>query len=334
MSPCRDLANQALPRETTKSGKIVVVLNGFENLGLRSPPGVLQDGSPQLPSQERTLRSVHRLRHAARERAEEAALRVPWPRVQEAAIAYANWQVFALEVRSACEPSGSIPPAVASTLNARCPRFLAWEHEQRNRQASGHSVWRSLLEWISDNEFADAHRKGWYDAVAYYGLKRIECIRAWAEWTRANVPVPGPILDLPTSPKLPAAVDGLLESRALLLWTTALTPEGAGLQPVVMTQLGSRLHRTTVDQLSPWNRSAFLRLALDLDKQCMPDARKEGWFAALRHQFLHHPRYHRLVHFCLHCRNEWRDARPRPTPSFEQWKQACDRYLVPHSSLR
>lgn len=285
-----------------------------------------------MPSQERILRSVHRLRHAARERAEAAALRVPWPRVQQAAVAYANWQIFALDVRSACEPSETIPRAVAEELNVRCPGFLGWEREQRERQPSGHSVWRSLIEWISDNEFADAEREGWYDAVAYYGLKRVECIRAWADWTRINAPYPGPMFDLPSSPKLLAAVDHLLESRALLLWTTALTPAGSQLNPAVGGQLGGHLHRVSVDQLSPWNRPAFLRLAFDLDKQCTSEAQRDGWFAALRHQFLHHPRYHRLVHFCFHCRDEWRDTTPRPTPSFEQWKRACDQYVLPRSN--
>lgn len=95
------------------------------------------------------------------------------------------------------------------------------------------------------------------------------------------------------------------------MWTSALTSPN------------SQLHR------SLWNRAAFLRLAFDLGRQCTAAVRDEGWFSALRHQFRHHPRYHRLVHFFLHCQAQWQGVTPRPAPTFEQWKQACDEYCVP-----
>jgi hypothetical protein len=287
-----------------------------------------------LPPRRSIAQSADRLRRESRERAESAALIVPWPRIQEAAVAYADWQVFALDVRSACEPSEEIPPAVAGELTARCPGFLEWEQHQRERKPASHSVWRCLVQWIAEHEFVAAKKEGWFEAVAYYGLERIESIQAWSKWTRDNLATSATMPALPQSLALASAVDGLLESRALLLWTTALTPRNARLHALASAELAGHLCRTPVEGLSPWNRSAFLRLAFDLDRQCTSQARSEGWFATLRHQFLHHPRYHRLVHFCFHCQSEWRGVTPRPAPTFARWKQACDVYCVPRVEPR
>ncbi len=286
-----------------------------------------------MPLQKRLVESSHRLRRAAREHAESAALFVPWPRVQRAAIAYAESQAFALRVRSAREPSEEIPTDVADELRSRYPGFLERERQERHRKPAGHSVWRTLVEWIADHEFADAKREGWYDAVTYYGLNRVESMHAWAEWTRTALPDSAAPPTLPTSPALSPAVDCLLESRALLLWAAALTLPDSPLPRVVVAELAKHT-RDPTGEFSPWNRAALLRLALRQDKQCTSRARSEGWFGTLRHQFRHHPRYHRLVHFCLHCQSEWRNVKPCPAPAFEQWKQACDEYFVPRPELR
>lgn len=283
-----------------------------------------------MPPRKNYNQSGERLRRAARERAEVAALRVPWPRVLDAAIRYSEWQIFALRARSACEPSEQVPTAMLDELAARCPGFIEWNLDQQGNSPAGHSVWRNLVEWIAINKFADARTEGWYEAVVHYGFNRMECLRAWSEWTLTNLGTTTGIPQLPDSPTLPSAVDALLESRALLLWTNARTPPNSAIPRAVRAELAGHLCRPGPERFSSWNRSAFIRLALDLDKQRTCETRAEGWLKSLRHQLLHHPRYQRLIHFCLHCQAEWRNLTPRPSPTFDHWKRACDEYFVPH----
>jgi hypothetical protein len=289
---------------------------------------LLQYGESPLPPRINSIQSGERLRRAAREKAEAAGLRVPWPRLLKAAISYSEWQVFALRVRSACEPSERIPSALVNELHAKCPGFLEWNLDQQRQDPAGHSVWRNLVEWIATSYFAAARSEGWYEAVVHYGFNRIECLSAWSEWTHSNLGAPTGIPKLPGTPAPPSAVDALLDARALLLWTAACAHAKAQLSQQVRAELARHPRGLDPQRYSPWNRSAFVRLALDLGKPLTREARAQGSLSNLWHQLHHHPRYHRLIHFSLHCQSEWRNVRPRPSPTFDQWMLACDEYFV------
>lgn len=254
---------------------------------------------------------------------------MPWPRVLKAAREYADWQAFALKVRAACEPAEDIPSSTAQELNSRCPGFIDWTLDRRRRNPARYSVWRDLVQWVAKGRFEDAQAEGWYHAVVHYGFNRIECLHAWSDWaTASGENLPG-IPTLADSPKLSSAVDALLDSRARLLWVTTLTDQDRSVSRSVLAEAGAWFRQPLLDELGVWNRNAFVRLARNLDRQCTTEARAEGWYGTLCHQLVHHPRYHRLIHFSTHCRSEWRSVTPRPMPTLDRWTRACDEYCLP-----
>ena len=198
---------------------------------------------------------------------------MPWPHVLEAATSYSKWQVFALRVRSACEPSEQISSALLDELRAKCPGFLELNLDQLRQDPAGHSVWRNLVDWIATSHFAAARSEGWYEAVVHYGFNRIECLSAWSEWTRSNLGAPTGIPKLPGAQAPPSAVDALLDSRALLLWTAACTPAKTRLPQQVRAELAR--HPRGLDRSSPLEQAEKCR-QLEVIEEVAAN-RKEGF---------------------------------------------------------
>jgi len=64
------------------------------------------------------------LQRLARQRADDQARRIPWPRLLDARNQYIAWQEFYLWVRSILEVEERIPEWLVGILDERCPEFL------------------------------------------------------------------------------------------------------------------------------------------------------------------------------------------------------------------
>ena len=122
--------------------------------------------------------------------------------------------------------------------------------------------------------------------------------------------------------RLHQAVEALLDARAFALWVASISesrkpPAGAI----------SEANRQRCPTLS--GTGNFFRLARCLDVEVRTTARREGWLSALRYQVIHHPRYHRLTHCCVHCQVERSRLAKRPVQEYSEWSRACDEYFVP-----
>ena len=119
----------------------------------------------------------------ARWLAEKEAARIPWPQLLQARELYVKWQAFALWVRAIEDTEGPFPERLAEVVDRRCPGFLRFVAEQRlDDPRSPPFFWYHLERWINERIFSDPRREGWMNAVGYYAVRDLACLRDNAYW--------------------------------------------------------------------------------------------------------------------------------------------------------
>ncbi|MCI0723811.1 MAG: hypothetical protein L0338_33365 [Acidobacteria bacterium] len=303
---------------------------------------------------------VLNVRRDSEQKALQNALLVPWSQLAESAAAFAEWHIFVLWVRVITETADHLPDIVRSALPSRCPGFL--EGQSRERK-DNYPLWSSLEEWITAHCFAKAKADGWFDALMYYAYKDLRTEQAWTSWERTKAdwrhtpPPRWPTLEEWTAEvlatrslahsgtekaravealgrvetrRLRTAVSDLIESRALALWVDCISKPAQPLKESVFAELQRRcpgfLPASYLDAV--WAPPLFSRLLRRGESGWRVRARSEKWYAALRYHVIHHPRYHRLVHYNQRCHDEWSQALPKFYPSFVDWLSAADAYCA------
>jgi hypothetical protein len=307
--------------------------------------------------------TVLRIRRGTKQNALQQAVLVPWRRLQERASDYADWHIFLLWVRTIAEIEEPLPEIVRIALSVRCPGFLDDERQRQQHASEGTTVWRFLEEWIAIHRFADAKTEGWFDALMYYAYKDLRTEQAWTLWQRtrddwrSSRPERWPTLDewtakviavdsliqagtemsrvveasLKVNPeRLHRAVSALLESRAFAFWVACVSRSKQTLDDAVLKELSCRypgfLARSCPERR--WHASLFFRVARFGEAEWRATAHAEKWHTALRYHLIHHPRYHRLLHYHQRCNDEWLNNCPASYPSFAEWLCAADEYFV------
>ncbi len=307
---------------------------------------------------------VLQVRINSKQRALQQALMVPWRRLEEGASSYAEWHIFVLWIRTIAEFEEQLPDMVIAALRARCPGFLDDEIRQRQEcPPERRFLWHSLEEWIAAHRFTEAKAEGWFDAVMYYAYNDLRTEKTWSLWERTkdawnhNRPSRWPTLEDWTAQviatdsliqagtekaravealakvdpeRLRRAVSELLESRAFALWIACISRPEQVLDELALNELRRRcpdfLARSHAQPV--WQESSFFRLVRLGEAKWRNAARAEKWYAALRYHLIHHPRYHRFVHYNQRCHDEWVRIRPISYPSLAEWLCAADAYSV------
>jgi hypothetical protein len=311
-----------------------------------------------------TANLVLNVRRDRKQEALQGALLVPWRQLADGAAAFAEWHMIILWVRVITETAEQLPQIVRSALQSRCSGFL---ESQRGEQEDDLPIWKSLEEWVNARQFAAARAEGWFDALMYYAYKDLRTEQAWTTWERTRAdwrqtaPVRWPTLEQWTSEvlatrslacpgtekaravhalgaveasRLDKAVTEVLDSRAFALWVDAVSEAGQPLHETVATELRDRCTGfLPVSGLIPLGiRSLFSSLIRFGESNWRGVALSEGWYAALRYEVVHHPRYQRLIHYNQRCHDEWSQARPKSYPSFSKWLASADGYCVVRSA--
>lgn len=305
---------------------------------------------------------VSQVRLDRKHKALQQALLVPWHRLEKTASTYVEWHMFVLWVRAIAEREADLPEILRVALGARCPGFLESQVGRQSRSHDQRSLWQSLENWIAVHNFAEAKEQGWFDAVMFYAYKDLRTEQAWSLWERTKEawnnarPPRWPSFEEWTAKviathslsetksekacaveqlahvdpaRLRNAVSELLQSRAFVLWLACISEPKHVLGELALEELRHRCP-DFLPLLLPepfWDRSLFFRLVRFGEGECRATARAEQWHAALRYQFGHHPRHHRLVHYLHRCQEEWFRVPPRLYPSFADWLSAADEYF-------
>jgi hypothetical protein len=124
-----------------------------------------------------------RVGEVARRTAEREATRILWPQLLETREQYVKWEAFALWVRAIEDAEGEFPEWLAEIVENHCPGFLRFVAEQRlNDRRSPPFFWYHLDRWINDRIFGRVRREGWMNAVGYYAVRDLACLRDRAYW--------------------------------------------------------------------------------------------------------------------------------------------------------
>jgi hypothetical protein len=307
---------------------------------------------------------VQQVRLDTKQRALQGTFLVPWRRLEEKAAAYTGWHIFILWVRTIAEFEKQLPEMVVAALATRCPGFLDDEtRQQKERTRERRFLWHSLEEWIVAHQFAEAKAEGWFDAVMYYAYKDLRTEKAWSLWARTkdawsrNRPSRWPTLEEWTveviatdslvqagtekaravealakvePDRLRQVVVELLERRAFALWIACISRPEQVLDELALSELRRRCPNFLAGSCAPpvWRESSFFRLVRLGEAEWCTVARAEKWYGALRYHLIHHPRYHRFVHYNQRCHDKWVRVRPTSYPSFAEWLSAADEYFV------
>lgn len=157
-----------------------------------------QSKRPGASNKQRGQSAVvkRRARETGREIAEKEAVRIPWPKLLKARQQYVQWQAYLLWVRAIEDAEGHFPEWLAEIVDRRARGFLrfAAEYEFDHARAKTRPCfWWFLQEWIGERIFANAWREGWMNAVGFYAVRDLACIRDHAfaeycerEWKKAK----------------------------------------------------------------------------------------------------------------------------------------------------
>lgn len=289
-----------------------------------------------------------KLQAIARRRASSQLMRVPWSRFRKAYEKYPRWQALALWIHAVSAAQVSVPSWLIDDIRKRCPGFV--EHEATSHEPKLMDL--HLLEWVHNHEFAFAKRQGWLDALTFYGIRhpRSEC--AWTYWEYCEDHwSKDPPEALPTFDKwwrqaqkmmpcgkiscreLGRAVEKYLDWEALALWLRPLLASDVKLPQRVISELKRRCPGILAAQGCGTRRhdvenSTIWRSLVEWGRNhCRLQAGKQGHLD-LRQRAQSHPLHARLLSYAKHWARRQSRTSARSYPSFRDWRQAADRYVV------
>jgi hypothetical protein len=313
----------------------------------------------------RSRQLTSRVQRLARERATEAARRVPWQVLLEARNQYLDWQDFYHWVRSILECEERVPAWLARKLHEMCPGFLDSDGQHSSRTDNAAPCAIRLGEWIDEHVFAFAREGGWLPAITFYAVRepRYGKVSAhWAEsvknWREAKPPAYPSLEDwlrdaqrcdetahllpeirkqrecfkLVQPERLQEAVARYIDWEALTYWARPALAR----RPLVITEVTCELNARCPGFSDFNDRQAgddtdllgcWARLLVWIADHFFNDAKAEGWYDAILILARTHPRAIRTVEYANHCDDIWKGELPEPYPSFETWRREADRYV-------
>lgn len=302
----------------------------------------------------------------ARERAAEAARRIPWRVLLEARTQYLEWQEFYHWARSVMESEGSIPQWLARRLDEICPGFLRGErqHVAKNPKETVLAPIR-LGQWIEEHIFGFAQQAGWLPAITYYAVRESRYQRAsvcWSEtvekWRKAK-PAEYPSLEQWVAEaarsdetkrlrpeirreraafgrvdpsRLMEAVSRYIDWEALAYWARAAVEHSRPVLNEVARELDARCPGwLEFDAREDRNGRRMPRdwdqLMVWISDHFFQDAKAGRWYDAVVLAARMHPRAIRTTEYADHCEEVWKGSLPEPYPSFESWRRDADLYV-------
>jgi hypothetical protein len=107
--------------------------------------------------------------------------------LRQAVERYLEWEAFAYWTRIALEAGSPLPASVESEVKRRCPGFLEADAVARaaNPREEPHCRFNRMIKWIEDHKFAEAQKRGWFDAMRYQAHlhpRHARVIDYWHDW--------------------------------------------------------------------------------------------------------------------------------------------------------
>jgi hypothetical protein len=293
----------------------------------------------------------------------EQSLRTPWRDFAKACEQLIEWHSFALWVRAIVDTERSVPQWLKEAIDHRCPGFP----EPRPDAADGDSIWLDLSEWIEDHFFAPARDGGWIDALHYYSGQDPRSEQIWSHWTRTEAAwrkrkpkdypaydqwhgevlnwaaldtgtesesIPATVGPSPPPDRLAALVSQYIEWEAFAFWVRLMVGRHANIPAEVAGVIEQRcpgflsqiqMQPTAKAEYATW----FWRELLSwIETHIFADTKEKSWLDTVRDGARTHLRGERLAAYWAFCSSQWRKNPPASNPSFNEWLQQADAFLV------
>jgi hypothetical protein len=129
------------------------------------------------------------------------------------------------------------------------------------------------------------------------------------------------------SQRLRRVVNDYVDLCAFLFWVRAIESATQTIPAFVQTSIRIRWPDCDVPpQVS--KDVEFWRLLLEwAGRKVFPDVVSEGWLPALQLFGEEHPRYQRILAYCLECEERWIEHPPTDFPEFAQWIAEAEDYI-------
>ena len=100
---------------------------------------------------------------------------------------YVERCIFAYWARTGLEANSPLPASVEREVMQRCPGFLEADAVARaaNPREEPHCRFNRMIKWIEDHKFAEAQKRGWFDAMRYQAHlhpRHARVIDYWHDW--------------------------------------------------------------------------------------------------------------------------------------------------------
>lgn len=263
------------------------------------------------------------------------ALRIPWRDFAAERDKLIHWRTFALWARAIAEAEHGIPSALRKVLERECPGFLV------GRDTGAYAtLWDDLSAWIDQHVFLEANKAGYLDALHYYAGSDPRSEQAWAHWTRTadawrtRKPTRYPTFQAwsratEKHPAIaPTVVDAFIEWDAFAFWARVAIVAARHLPEPVAGEVENRCPgflRQFGDTISPRTAMQFwTELLTWIEANHFAGA----GIQALRVAARSHLRSERINRYRTECEYAWRRNPPDPFPTFEQWLQDADAFVV------
>ncbi|HJT68668.1 MAG TPA: hypothetical protein VJ731_00635 [Terriglobales bacterium] len=280
--------------------------------------------------------------------ARKQLLRVPWNVFFQAYEEYPRWQGLSLWTREAARAHKQTTAELLSRLRKYCPELVETEVFVREPDLMGFR----LLEWVHNSKFGYAKRKGWLDALSFYGARHFRSRAVWAYWEQCeNKPgrfssnklmsfdewwqramemkiCSGSINCAEIAP----AVEKYIEWEAVANWVRPLIADLI-LTERVLSELKSRLPDRQRQAKPPSDRERKTKFPTWLSairagkKRCLREAQEAGCLDWFKEVIQSHPRPTRLRGYATHCEESPRRNWLRNYPSFREWLLASDQFI-------
>jgi len=291
---------------------------------------------------------------------EEAKL-VPWRRLAAAVDQYNEWESFSLWLRALGNAAQGIPPLVKRELEARIPGFLARVEEDLRAapgEDPGHRMWSLVGDWVTVNILFEAKTGGWLDAVHHFAFKSLAYMKTWAHWEQVNrewrshPPAEWPtyqqwqkdsaaVRQLPTNPgsEPQQVLDAVLsvspaewerfwsvflELVAFSLWLELILDVQGPRSQLVADEIEKRYPGFSFSRPDLPGSEAVAELHAWVFQHAITE--DEQILAALSWHVDHHPAYHAMRNYAIHCHETWSDDCANLLPSFDEWRRLTENF--------
>lgn len=272
----------------------------------------------------------------------QQSLRVPWRQLADSCTCLIEWRSFALWVRAILAAEKAMPAWLARPVEQKCPGLLTNKGPQDSE-----SMWIAISAWVDEHVFDAARDDGWLEALYFYSGRDSRSEAVWQAWERAasewqhSRPAAYPRFEewhrqaldtVREDEQFNQLLHDYIEAEAFAFWARAIA-ESAGEIPAALSaavdsrcpglQLAMDERERTDLGMTLWRKALAW-----LEEHMLEASDTTAPIDAIRGAARAHLRAERIAAYWAECGSSWRRRVPDRYPTFEEWLQQADAFVV------